>query len=77
MVMRYFPVINDLYASVSLRKSSTVTTYNRSFKKIDELFSYIGGLVGTVMMAFFIVQSYNNHAYEIDVGSRLFTDDYN
>ena len=45
-------VKNNWFAAFELRKSKTTYTYNRSFYKIDELISYIGGLVALSVSIF-------------------------
>lgn len=49
--------VDQTYASFYLFKSPTTIIYTRSFQKLDEVLSYIGGLFGTIIMAFFF--SYN------------------
>jgi len=44
-------------------KSHLVNTYDRSYKKLDEVISYIGGLFGTVISFFFIFNIYHSYAY--------------
>ena len=39
-------------------KSPESTTYERSFNKIDAYFSYVGGLVGTIIGLIFIMEFY-------------------
>ncbi len=52
-------VNSDLYVDFALGKSSSSTTYERSFYKVDEFFSYIGGLVGVIISGMFLLASYN------------------
>ena len=42
-------VSNGIYARFMYLKSSSSTTYKRTFNKIDEFFSYVGGLIGTIL----------------------------
>ena len=37
------------YAGFMLFKSSSKTIYKRTFNKFDEFFSYVGGLIGTIL----------------------------
>lgn len=53
-----YQVTGDNYASFCLYKSSSSTTYQRSFNKIDTFFSYVGGLVGAIIGTMLIVQKY-------------------
>lgn len=48
-------------------KSSKSTSYSRSFNKLDQFFSYVGGLVGTILGLMFIVASFTNMAYELEL----------
>lgn len=53
-------------------KSSTSTIFTRSFNKVDDYFSYVGGLVGTVLLFFFILSGYSEKSYVIDIASEVF-----
>ena len=48
-------------------RSSTTTTYERAFNKIDEFFSYIGGLVGTILGLMLFMEGFTNMSYELDL----------
>ena len=52
-------VKKDYYVDMIIAKSSSSTTYERSFYKVDEFFSYIGGLVGVIISGMFLLASYN------------------
>ena len=60
--------------TITFRKSSETTTYNRSFNKFDEYFSYVGGLIGTIIGFMIIMERYNEKAYEISLAHKLFKD---
>lgn len=66
------PVVGTQYASVVFDRSSVQTTYSRSFNKVDSYFSYVGGLVGTVLLLFFIMSSYSDMSFSIDMANELF-----
>jgi len=66
------PVALNQYASVVFDRSSVQTTYSRSFNKVDSYFSYVGGLVGTVLLLFFIMSSYSDMSFSIDMANELF-----
>lgn len=68
-----YQVTNDNYASFYLMKSSRFTQYFRSFTKLDSFFSYVGGLVGTILGFMFIVSHYTQFSYELELSERLFT----
>ena len=57
------PVANGIYFNMAFTKSAIVANYNRTFTKIDDFLSYIGGLIGTMMGMFFIIGSYNKLCY--------------
>jgi hypothetical protein len=65
-------VSNNIYAEVTFTKSSTTTSYTRSFNKVDDYFSYVGGLLGTTLVFFFILSSYSEKAYVMSIASELF-----
>ena len=56
------------------RKSPATVTYTRSFNKIDAYFSYVGGLVGTILGLIFIMEFYTEKAYEISLAKKVMTD---
>jgi hypothetical protein len=47
-----------IFASFVLRRSSTTFIGTRSFKKIDETLSYIGGLFGFVVIFLLFMKQY-------------------
>lgn len=50
-----------------MEKSKKHITYSRSFNKIDNLFSYIGGFVGVVLLIFFILSSYSEALFTFSI----------
>ena len=46
------------YAVVTFRKSYESVIYKRSFNKVDTYFSYVGGLIGTIIGLIFIMGPY-------------------
>lgn len=52
-------------------KSSKSTSYARSFNKLDSFFSYVGGLVGTILGLMFVVVSFTSMAYELELAQRI------
>ena len=60
------------YALINFNKASSTTTYTRSFNKIDAYFSYVGGLIGTIIGLIFILNLYTQKAYEISIAHKLF-----
>jgi hypothetical protein len=69
------PIARNTYFNMAFTKSAIVAKYNRTFSKIDNFLSYIGGLVGTLMGLLFIVGSYNQLCYQISLGNKLFVYD--
>ena len=60
--------------NIDISKSDKVTTYKREFNKLDAYFSYVGGLIGTIIGFFFIMGPYNECAFEVSLAKRLITD---
>lgn len=52
----------SIFAGVTIMKSGMAKHYERKFYKLDELFSYIGGLFQTIAMLLFLVNIYNNYS---------------
>ena len=44
----------------------------RSYQKLDENFSYIGGLYGTILSFMVFLNLYDKYSYEIEFGDRIF-----
>lgn len=53
-------------------KDPTSETYSRSVQKIFVVFSFMGGLIGAIMTALFMVNAYTNFAYEIALSIDIF-----
>jgi hypothetical protein len=70
----YYKNPKRAYAQIMFSKGASTTTYNRSFNKIDSYFSYVGGLVGTIIGLIFIMNIYTEKAYEISISHKLFKD---
>lgn len=67
----YSPV-TDTYATFYLYKSATSIAISRSFQKLDDVLSYIGGLFGTIIMLFFLISSYNTYKFEVNLAGYLY-----
>ena len=63
---------SDIYAYFLISKSPISVTYDRSFQKLDDVFSYIGGLFGTMFIFFFLISAYNTYKYEINLAGYLY-----
>ena len=46
-------------------------TYKRTFNKLDAYFSYVGGLVGTIIGLIFIMGPYTEKAYEVSLARKV------
>jgi hypothetical protein len=64
-----------LYGTFFLFKSPISRSITRSFQKIDEILSYIGGLFGTIAICLFFIGVYNSYSFEITMGGYLFKPD--
>lgn len=53
-------------------KSSASTTYIRSFNKVDQFFSYVGGLVGTILGFMLFMGNFTSMAFTLDLSQSLF-----
>lgn len=51
-----------------------MSTYQRNFNKLDAYFSYVGGLVGTIIGLIFIMSFYTEKAYEVSLAKKIFLD---
>lgn len=60
-----------------LRKSPISLTIQRSFRKVDDAFSYIGGLFSTILVFFGFVNLYNELSYEIAISKSTYYFDKN
>ena len=52
-------VVNDQYVKLIFVKSPIDRTYKRSFNKLDNYFSYVGGLIGTILGIIFIMNMFS------------------
>ena len=70
-------MVNDKYGEIIFRKSPISRTYERSFNKIDEYFSYVGGLMGTILALIFILDFFSEKAFGASLASEVYHDDDN
>ncbi len=52
-----------VYSTIIIFKSPISKTIERSFQKIDEILSYIGGLFGTIAICLFLANVYNSYSF--------------
>ena len=64
-----------LYATFFVYKSPISQKIERSFRKLDDVLSYIGGLFGTIAICLFFVNLYNSYSFEIAMGGYLYKPD--
>jgi len=60
------------YVRFQINKSEKSRTYYRSFNKIDNFLSYIGGLIGTFISICFIINKYAEVEYCIKFSYQIF-----
>ena len=65
-------VTSDTYVSWAICKSSVQKTYTRSFNKVDQFFSYVGGLVGTILALMFFMANFTSMAFGLDLAQGIF-----
>ena len=58
----------------SFQKSTKSQTFSRGFNKVDAYFSYVGGLVGTIIGLFFIMGPYTEKAFEVSLAKKIIVD---
>lgn len=61
-----------MFFEVSFQKSPVARTFQRSFKKVDEFFSYVGGIIGTIIGIIFFLNIFAEKGYSVSVASQLF-----
>ena len=62
-IQSFVPTATSPLIQVTLKKSAKAVVYTRSFNKIDAYFSYVGGLIGTIIGFMFIMEKYNEKAF--------------
>lgn len=72
-----YKVRGNEYFKLFLRKSPIALSISRSFRKVDDTLSYIGGLFGTILVFFGFVNMYNELSYEIEITRSAFYYDKN
>lgn len=64
-ISKVVPVVNDNYAQFRFIKASSYRVYTRSFNKVNDFFSYVGGLISVIIVFFFFVGCYSAANYMI------------
>lgn len=65
------------YMKLFLRKSPISLSIQRSFRKVDDTLSYIGGLFSTILVFFGLINLYNELSYEISITKSIYYYDKN
>ena len=68
---------SDIYANLYFYRAPESYIYSRTYQKIIDTFSYIGGLLGAILILVFIVNFYNEYAYEIIFAASIYKHDPN
>ena len=61
-------------AEIIFKKSTVSVKYTRRFNKVDYFFSYIGGLVGTLIGLILFMGPYTEKAYELSLAKKVMVD---
>lgn len=65
-------VANNFFI-LDINKSPTKYKYKQTFNKIDYVASYVGGLAGTIISLFFLLNMFNGKAFLISLSRRIFS----
>ena len=65
-------VTSDQYAAFFFLKASKTFEYKRSFNKIDDFFSYVGGLIGTILGFMLFMSNFSMMSFELDLAGHFF-----
>lgn len=60
-----------------MRKAAKQIEAERSFQKLDQTLSYIGGLFGTLILLLLFLNLYSKYSYELDLGDCIFKENNN
>ena len=63
---------SNQYFKLYLRKAPHDQSFSRSFQKLDQTFSYIGGLFSTIVLLLMFLNFYSKYSYELDIGDKIF-----
>ena len=73
----YTVMSSNRYAKIYVRKSDSNIKITRSFQKLHETLSFIGGLYSTAILFMFVIAIYDKYSYELEFGDRIFKRDNN
>ena len=60
------------YFKFNWRKAANKAQITRTFQKLDQTLSYIGGLFGTIVLLLIFLKFYSKYSYELDIGEKIF-----
>jgi hypothetical protein len=63
---------SKILMTITISKSSQKFTYTQTFMKIDSVIAYVGGLIGSIISVFFILNSFSGTAYFISSAQKVF-----
>lgn len=63
---------SDTYVVINFQKSPDVVTHERSFQKVDDFLSYVGGMVGIIFGFVFVLSSYSELCFELSLANVIF-----
>lgn len=69
-----YQVVNSStsFLQFNIRKAANNQQITRSFQKLDQTFSYIGGLFGTISLLLSFLKLYSKYTYQLDLGDKIF-----
>ena len=70
--MLNYEVRQTEYLKLNVRKSSLSLKVSRSYRKLDDTISYIGGLFSAILSALVLIGMYNQFSYQIDIAQHLY-----
>jgi hypothetical protein len=69
--VKNYMVDSNVFARVSLRKSMNSVVYERSFRRVDDTLSYIGGLFGGLIMLMIFIKKYNEYSFNLQLAEEM------
>ena len=63
---------SDLVATITIQKSPNKYIYERKIRKLDDVLSHAGGLIGIVVTIFFFMGPYTRTAYELSLSNQIY-----
>lgn len=65
----------DTYLSLlafTISKSPQKFTYTQTYMKIDAVIAYVGGLIGSIISIFFVMNAFSGTAFLISAAQKVF-----